>query len=94
MKKQHLRALKESKVAPFVLYELRHTCLTRWAERMDTYTLAYLAGHSDFGMTKRYVHPQKDTIRKAMEKVRGGHASGHTTSKTASESSSEAVLKP
>ncbi|MES1260550.1 MAG: hypothetical protein ABUS49_02350 [Acidobacteriota bacterium] len=44
-------------------------CLTRWAEHMDPYILAYLAGHSDFGMTKRYVHPQKATIRKAMEKV-------------------------
>jgi integrase len=84
LKKQHLRAVKESGVAPFVLYECRHTCLTRWAEHMDPYTLAYLAGHSDFGMTKRYVHPQKETIRKAMEKVRGGHAFGHATSRKAS----------
>jgi len=84
LKKQHLRAIKDSKVAPFVFYELRHTCLTRWAEHMDPYTLAYLAGHSDFAMTKRYVHPQKETVRKAMAKVRGGHTSGHTTNKTAS----------
>jgi integrase len=93
VKKQHLRALKESGVAPFVLYELRHTCLTRWAEHMHPYTLAYLAGHSDFGMTKRYVHPQRETVRKAMEKARGGHASGHTTSKTASEDIPEAAPK-
>ena len=39
---------------------------------MDPYTLAYLAGHSDFAMTKRYVHPQRETIRKAMAKVQGG----------------------
>jgi hypothetical protein len=45
---------------------------------MDPYTLAYLAGHSDFAMTKRYVHPQKEAIRKAMEKGRAGHTSGHT----------------
>jgi integrase len=57
------------------LYELRHTCLTRWAEHMDPYTLVYLAGRSDLAMTKRYVHPQKETVRKAMEKARGGHAS-------------------
>jgi integrase len=84
LKKQHLRAIKDSKVPAFVLYECRHTCLTRWAEHMDPYTLAYLAGHSDFAMTKRYVHPQRETIRKAMAKVQGGHTSGHTTSKTAS----------
>lgn len=69
------------------------TCLTRWAEHLDPYTLAYLAGHSDFGMTKRYVHPQKETVRKAMEKVRGGRADGHTTSKTASGEEPEAVSK-
>jgi len=84
LKKQHLKAVKLSKVPAFVLYELRHTCLTRWAEHMDPYTLAYLAGHSDFAMTKRYVHPQEATVRKAMEKARGGHTSGHTTSKKAS----------
>ena len=45
----------------------------RWAEHMDPYTLAYLAGHSDFAMTKRYVHPQRETVRKAMAKVRGAY---------------------
>jgi len=91
LKKQHLRAVKESKVPAFVLYECRHTCLTRWAEHMDPYTLACPAGHSDFAMTKLYVHPQKETVRKAMAKVRGGHTSGHTTNKTASDEVPEAV---
>jgi hypothetical protein len=48
---------------------------------MDPYTLAYLAGHSDFGTTRRYVHPQAQTIRDAMARVRkdeGGHKNGHT----------------
>ena len=79
-----MRAVKQSKVPAFVLYECRHTCLTRWAEHMDPYTPAYLAGHSGFAMTKRYVHPRKETIREAMEKARDGHPSGHTTSETAS----------
>ena len=43
---------------PFELYTLRHTCLTRWAPHMDPWTLAYLAGHRDMNITKRYVHPQ------------------------------------
>jgi len=66
-----------SKVEPFTLYTLRHTCLTRWAEHMDPYTLAYLAGHGDFATTKRYVHPQPETVRAAMERVheaKGGHS--------------------
>ena len=33
---------------------------------MDPYTLAYLAGHSDFATTKRYVHPQPEAVRQAM----------------------------
>jgi integrase len=94
LKKQHLRAIAEAsrimrqesgsqdrKVEPFELYTLRHTCLTRWAPHMDPWTLAYLAGHKDMNITKRYVHPQEQTIRQAMERARdaqGGHTSRHT----------------
>ncbi len=68
-------------VENFELYTLRHTCLTRWAPHMDPWTLAYLAGHRDMNITKRYIHPQTQTIREAMERAgvaRGGHTSGHT----------------
>ena len=47
---------------------------------MDPWTLAYLAGHQSMSITKRYVHPQLDTILQAMENARGGHNSGHTPS--------------
>src|SRR5262249_18736025 len=60
LKKQHIKAIaeatrmlreatrkEEAKLAPFELYTLRHTCLTRWAPHMDPWTLAYLAGHRD-----------------------------------------------
>jgi len=36
---------------------------------MDPWTLAYLAGHRDMNITKRYVHPQPHTILDAMEKA-------------------------
>ena len=81
LKKQHRKALKLAKVEAFTFYTLRHTCLTRWSVHMDPYTLAYLAGHSDFSTTKRYVHPQADTIRAAMERGRGakgGHSFGYS----------------
>ena len=51
---------------------------------MDPYTLAYLAGHSDFSTTKRYVHPQADTVRSAMERAheaRGSHSFHHSDEK-------------
>ena len=64
LKKQHKKALATAKVEPFTLYTFRHTCLTR-AAFMDPYTLAYLADHSDFSTTRRYVHPQADTIKAA-----------------------------
>ena len=68
--------------AGFELYTLRHACLTRWAPHMDPWTLAYLlAGHRDMNITKRYIHPQEQTILDAMKKareVRGGHRSGHS----------------
>lgn len=78
IRKRHARVCQRVKLAHFPVYTFRHTCLTRWAAHMDPYTLAYLAGHSDFGTTRRYVHPQSDTVLAAMEKVRGGHTSRHT----------------
>jgi integrase len=93
LKKQHAKAVsvatrllreetgdRKRSFAGFELYTLRHTCLTRWAPHMDPWTLAYLAGHRDMKSTKRYVHPQQQTILDAMEKARvakGGHNSGH-----------------
>jgi integrase len=94
LKKQHLKAVAEgtrilteetkkldAKLVPFELYTLRHTCLTRWAPHMEPWTLAYLAGHRGMNITKRYVHPQAQTIRAAMDRVqeeKGGHTFGHT----------------
>jgi hypothetical protein len=70
LKKQHPRACALVKVPPFTMYDLRHTCLTRWAAHMDPYTLACLAGHSGFSTTRRYVHPQTETVRAALKRLR------------------------
>jgi integrase len=99
LNKQHAKAVREATrilreetqdpkraFAGFELYTLRHTCLTRWAPHMDPWTLAYLAGHRDMNITKRYVHPQQQTIPDAMEKargVKGGHKAGHNTENAA-----------
>lgn len=105
LKKQHAKAVSEAtrilrlesgdpkrRFTGFELYTLRHTCLTRWAPHMDPWTLAYLAGHRDMNITKRYVHPQQQTILDAMEKARvarGGHNSGHNAKLTREGGSTE-----
>ncbi len=78
---QHAKACTLAKLEHFPIYTFRHTCLTRWAPFMDPWTLAYLAGHRDMSITKRYVHPQEYNTRAAMEKARlalSGHSSGHS----------------
>ena len=74
---QHAAAIAASEVQPFVLYTLRHTCLTRWAKHMDPFTVHVLAGHTDMNTTTRYIHPNETHIREAMAKVWGGHSFGH-----------------
>ena len=68
---------------PFVLYTLRHTCLTRWAKHMDPFTLHILAGHTDMNTTKRYIHPNEAHIREGMAKVWVGIVLGIVTKKAA-----------
>jgi integrase len=70
LKKQHPKACKMAGIDYFPLYTFRHTCLTLWSGYMDPYTLAYFAGHSDFATTRRYVHPNLDKGREAMERAR------------------------
>jgi len=77
IKKQHSKAVKASKVRPFVLYSLRHTFLTRLGESgCDTWTLARIAGHSSIAISARYVHPSHDSVLAAVERL-GGHKIGH-----------------
>jgi integrase len=84
-KKQHCKALKDAKVAPFVLYSLRHTFLTRLgASGCDVWTLMRIAGHSSIAISSRYVHPHADTIDRAFAALtgetvpEGGHKTGHS----------------
>jgi len=79
LKKQHVKALKLSKVRPFVVYSLRHTFLTRLGQSgCDVWTLARVAGHSSIAISARYVHPSEDAVLEAMERL-GGHNFGHST---------------
>ncbi|HZR57022.1 MAG TPA: site-specific integrase [Terriglobales bacterium] len=61
LKKQHAKACKEAKIdPPFVLYDIRHTSLTRLGySGCDPWTFARLAGHGNIQMSMRYVHPDQ-----------------------------------
>ena len=48
--------MEDSAVTAFVPYDLRHTCLTRWARYLDPFTLKKLAGHESLETTMKYVH--------------------------------------
>ena len=75
------KSLNAAEVEKFVPYTLRYTRLIRCSAYMVPYTLAYLAGPADFATTKRYVHPQLDAERTAIEKARSAktpHNLGHS----------------
>src|SRR4029077_16197845 len=78
LKKQHKKALRLSRVRSFVLYSLRHTCLTRLGESgCDAWTLVRIAGHSSVAMSARYVHPSEDAVLAALDRL-SGHNFGHS----------------
>ncbi len=57
-------------VRPFVLYDLRHTFLTRLGgSGCDVWTLARIAGHSSITMSARYVHSSDDQAFAAVERL-------------------------
>ena len=78
LKKQHIRAVRLSKVRTFVLYDFRHTFLTRLGESgCDAWTLARIAGHSSVAISSRYVHPSEDAVLAAISRL-SGHKIGHS----------------
>lgn len=90
---QHLKALTDSKVRPFVLYSLRHTFLTRLGESgCDAWTLARIAGHSSVAVSARYVHPSEDAVLAAISRL-GGHNSGHSHETPLLDAGSTTLLK-
>lgn len=95
LRKQHAKAFEtvaeqaaknnQKPVRPFVLYSLRHTFLTRLGESgCDVWTLARIAGHSQIGISSRYVHPSEDAMFAAMSRL-GGHKIGHSEENAVSE---------
>jgi integrase len=70
MHSAHHRAIRDSKVAPFRLYDLRHTWATRAdMSGIDLVTLAAMLGHSRIQMVLRYAHPTHQHQAQAMQRL-------------------------
>ena len=68
---------KESAIARFRLYDLRHTWATRAAMAgVDLVTLAAMLGHSRIQMVLRYAHPTEEHQFQAMRKIEAFVARG------------------
>ena len=66
----HDRAVRDAKIPPLRLYDLRHTWATRAAmSGIDLVTLAAMLGHSRIQMVLRYAHPTQAHQAKAMEQL-------------------------
>jgi integrase len=79
-KDQHRRALKASEVKRFEPYCLRHTALTRFAERLkDPFAVMKIAGHSTISMTQRYIHYQPETVDRAFDQRDSKELAGATS---------------
>jgi integrase len=93
----HLDAVTNSGICEkqFVLYALRHTCLSRWgASGMDAWTLARLAGHSNIKQSMTYVHPTDQSLHAAIQRmtVQGGDKTGDNAEITFSDSGSKLLV--
>lgn len=66
----HTSAVRRSGIAPFRLYDCRHTFASRAVQAgVDLVTLATLLGHSKINMVLRYAHPSQEHQFAAIERM-------------------------
>ncbi|OKB67090.1 integrase [Serratia marcescens] len=62
------RACKESRIEGVCFHSLRHTCITRYAEKgLNTMQLQCISGHKDITMLARYSHIKASSVAALME---------------------------
>ncbi|WP_432258643.1 integrase [Cupriavidus sp. TMH.W2] len=67
LKQAFARLVKRAKLPHIVFHDLRHTALTRYAERgLDQIRLSVISGHKTLQMLKRYVHLKAEDVAELM----------------------------
>jgi Phage integrase family/ATP dependent DNA ligase domain len=62
LKKAHAKAIRLSKIQPFVIYSLRHTFATRIAPHVDAWTLCKIMGWASLSVAMKYIHPSEQRV--------------------------------
>jgi integrase len=85
---QHNKARTAANLTGVVIYDFRHTRITRWAKVLPLPTVQRLAGHTSIATTMRYIHITDDDVVAAMAKEQSeavkrleaerGHKEGHS----------------
>lgn len=94
MRKAHAKALRLSKVAPFVLYSLRHTFATRIAPHVDAWTLCKVMGWASLSVAMRYIHPTSERVLAAFGQSETGDKSGDNALQLPSDRLAEESISP
>ncbi len=84
-----------AQISPFVLYDLRHACITRWAKTMPLPIVQKLAAHRSIATTMKYVHLHNADVLAAMakaEEAKSEHTSKHTDQNDPSDSSPKSCV--
>lgn len=68
LKREFIKAVKESGIEHFRFHDLRHTFATRLVQKgVDLYKVAKLLGHSSITVTERYAHHCPESLRTGVE---------------------------
>jgi integrase len=68
LKREFIRAVKESEIVHFRFHDLRHTFATRLVQKgVDLYKVSKLLGHSSVTVTERYAHHCPESLRSGVE---------------------------
>ncbi len=68
LKREFIKAVKESGIDHFRFHDLRHTFATRLVQKgVDLYKVAKLLGHSSVTVTERYAHHCPESLRTGVE---------------------------
>lgn len=46
-----------------MLYDIRHTAITKWSKMVDAFTLHALVGHVSMATTLQYVHVDEEALK-------------------------------